>query len=179
MTAEKEFLKLPSDVRALIQFLEEDDRAAAVVELDFQATANIKESYQNGAFRQLGQCARLENLVNELGCAHRKSAASYTARADGRRWRCKEVSPSWVALTCVQDDGPCQEHRGSGAREEQASANPGSLRDISDGNKERKPDRRAEGETGSSNKPSDDAQPQILDWTRFDVSGLPPYIEFI
>ncbi|KAI6910077.1 histidine kinase [Hortaea werneckii] len=162
--AENGFLDLPAELRAVVTFFDDDTRPSVLVEFPDGPNDRVEKIYGNKAFQAISGKGGVEQLVRELGCEKWKDDTSHTGRAQGKEWRCKYVGKKHWALVCVGDAPVATEPQAQD--EECHHGSQAATSDIP-----RKPE--------SSEASPSSPKVGLMDWTRFDVPGLSPYLRFV
>ena len=127
--------------------------------------------YQNNAFSRLGLArAALESLIQELAPTQKPERGSSQVRVDGRLWRRKYLRPRWACMILCADDP----HAGTRAAEAEAAprAGGGHLLELDI-------PVQVFGETTQSQPTNGDSEDVLLDWTRFEIPGMPNYVRYM
>ncbi|KAI7474511.1 histidine kinase [Hortaea werneckii] len=162
--AENGFLNLPAELRALVNFFDDDTRPSVLVEFPNGRDGRAEKIYGNKAFEAISGKGGVEQLVRELGCETWKDNTSFTGRVQRKEWRCKHVGKRHWALVCI-GDAPVA----AGPQAQNTEQHHGSQAATSDVPQNSEP----------SEGPSSSSTVGLMDWTRFDVPGLSPYLRFV
>ncbi|KAI7082112.1 histidine kinase [Hortaea werneckii] len=162
--AKNGFLDLPAELRALVSFFDDDPRPSVLVEFPNGRDGRVEKVYGNKAFEAISGKGGVEQLVRELHCENWKDNTPYMGRGQRKDWRCKHVGKDHWALVCI-GDAPVA----AGPQAQDAEPQNGSQSITSD-----VPRNSKSLETSSSN-----SAVTLMDWTRFDVPGLPSYLRFV
>ncbi|KAK5131605.1 hypothetical protein LTR08_000792 [Meristemomyces frigidus] len=163
---EKRLLELPAELRTLLDFFENDDRPSAILEVEQHRVGGAGVVYQNSAFSglELGR-ATVEKLILDLAHAQQPGRGSPQVRKDGRLWRYKSTGQGWASVVCVDDP-----YAVSREYMFEPAARDGSAFDTDT--------ERGHVQTNKWQPCNGDAE-EFLDWTRFDIAGLPHYTQFM
>lgn len=148
---DKRFLDLPTELRTLVGFFEDDVRPSALLEVEQRTSSKATIQYQNFAFQRLELVGEpLERVIHALAQAQRDGEVSSQAGVDGRLWRCQSVDSRWMSLVCIDDWHQLHDLSLPGHQNgvKQCAPMPIEAEDF-------------------------------LDWTRFDVPGLSPWKQFL
>lgn len=162
--AEDGFLDLPAELRALVTFFDDDTRPSVLVEIPNGRHDRVEKIYGNKAFEAIGGKGGVEQLVRELGCEKWKDNTANTGIAERKEWRCKHLGKKHWALVCVGDAPATPEPQAQDANQHHGMQS--HTADVT-----RNP-------TGSEASPPTPPV-KLMDWTRFDVPGLSPYLRFV
>ncbi|KAK5121772.1 hypothetical protein LTR85_004647 [Meristemomyces frigidus] len=168
---QERFLDLPTELRVLVGFLEDDDRPSAILDMGQNQTGSANVLYRNAAFKLLefgrdGEEALLEELAHAQ--CH-EQLQPHRVSSDGRLWISKGVGKRWTSLVCTEHQHVAPQQ----ALVQSTRPHGTGLESRGDSDSTWSTE-----ETSRRTSRSGDLE-GIQDWTRFDVPGLSHYIQFV